>query len=273
MRFFERIAAIDRRLIYLALALSVLIPLLFKMVLPTRVSEPVRAAYRSIDDLPEGSVVMISVDYDASSAPELQPIYLGILQHCFAKKLKVLVLGQWVMGTPFGELGLGRIAPLYDAVYGVDYVNLGYRPGYRAQMVGLGREIRDFFAVDSRGITLDSLPMMAGVHNYNQIDLLVGLEAGQAGDEWIQFAGARYGVDIVIGATGVVAPDKFHYLQARQIRGLIGGLQGAAEYETLIGKPGAAIAGMVAQSWAHLLLLAFIVLGNVGYFVMRRAKP
>jgi hypothetical protein len=29
---------------------------------------------------------------------------------------------------------------------------------------------------------------------------------------------------------------------------------------------------MVAQSWAHILLLVFIVLGNVGYFVMRRAK-
>jgi LPXTG-motif cell wall-anchored protein len=32
------------------------------------------------------------------------------------------------------------------------------------------------------------------------------------------------------------------------------------------------VAGMVAQSWAHLLLLGFIILGNLGYFVAKRRK-
>jgi hypothetical protein len=272
MKFFEKIAAIDRRIIYLALGVVVLIPVIFKMVKPIRVSEPVQSAYRSIDDLQEGSVVMVSIDYDASSEPEIQPMLLSVLRHCFAKKHKVVLLGQWALGLPFGEIGLNAVAPEFNAAYGVDYVNLGYRPGYRALMVGLGREFRDFFATDYRSVPVDSLPLMRKIHNYNDVDLLVGLEAGQAGDEWIQFAGARYGLKIVIGATGVIAPDMFHYLQARQIRGLIGGLQGAAEYETLVKHPGTGIAGMVAQSWAHLLLLLFIILGNVGYFVMRRKR-
>ncbi|MCU0605833.1 MAG: hypothetical protein MUF78_00060 [Candidatus Edwardsbacteria bacterium] len=281
MKFFEKLASIDRRIIYLLLALAVVVPILLKLVLPITVSEPVKSAYAAIDGLSDGSVVMVSIDYDASSAPEVQPMLLSVLRHCFAKKHKVVMLGQWPLGLPFGEIGMTTVvdeinraaqSPADSIRYGANYVNLGYRPGYRALMVGLGREFRDFFATDYRSAPVDSLPLMRPIHNYNDIDLLVGLEAGQAGDEWIQYAGARYGLQIVIGATGVVAPDMFHYMQARQIKGLIGGLQGAAEYETLMQHPGTGTAGMVPQSWAHLLLLAFIVLGNVGYFVMRRKK-
>jgi len=248
-------------------------------VLPIRVSEPVRDAYNSIDRLQDGSVVMVSIDYDAGSEPEIQPMLLSILRHCFAKHHRVIMTGQWALGLPFGEIAMATVTaernraartPADSVLYGRDYVDLGYRPGQRALMVGLGREFRDFFAADYRNTPVDDLPLMRGVHNYSNIDLLVGLEAGNSGDEWIQFAGARYGVKIIIGATGVIAPDMFHYMQARQIKGLIGGLQGAAEYETLVSHPGTGIAGMVAQSWAHLLLLGFIVLGNVGYFVMRR---
>jgi len=272
MKFFEKIANIDSRIIYLLLLIVVLIPLLFKLVLPINLSEPVKSAYDAIENLPEGSVILFSVDYDASSAPEIQPMLLSILRHAFTRKHKVILLGQWALGLPFGEIGLNEIAPQFNAKYGEDYVNLGYRPGDRALMVGLGREIRDFFATDYKGTLVDDIPLMRKIHNYNDIDLLVGLEAGQAGDNWIQFAGARYGVNIIIGSTGVIAPDMFHYMQAKQIKGLIGGLQGAAEYETLIKKSGTGVAGMVAQSYAHLLLLGFIIIGNIGFFVVRRRK-
>jgi hypothetical protein len=281
MKFFEKISNIDRRIIYLMLGLVVIIPIVFKMVLPVRISEPVQSAYDYIQNLPQGSNVIISIDYDASSEPEIQPMYLSLLRQCFAQKHKIILMGQWALGLPFGEIGLNTITSEVNSrsgsnadslFYGRDFVNLGYRPGYRAMMVGLGREFRDFFATDYRGVPVDSLPLMANVHNYNDIALLIGLEAGQAGDEWIQFAGARYGLKIVIGATGVIAPDMFHYLQAKQIQGLVGGLQGAAEYETLVKSPGTGIAGMVAQSWAHLLLLGFILLGNLGYFATKRRR-
>ena len=272
MDIFKTISNIDRRIIYAALGLVVLIPIIFKLVLPTRVSEPVQTAYDYIQNLPEGSVVIISIDYDAASEPEIQPMLLSILRQCFIKKHKIIMMGQWALGLPLGELALSAVAPQFNARYGTDYVNLGYRPGQRALMVGLGREFRDFFTADYRNTPVDDLPLMRGIRNYNNIDLLVGLEAGNSGDEWIQYAGARYGLKIIIGATGVIAPDMFHYMQAKQIQGLVGGLQGAAEYEILVNKPGAGVAGMVAQSWAHLLLLGFILLGNLGYFAAKRRK-
>ncbi|MEW6686719.1 MAG: hypothetical protein AB1393_11030 [Candidatus Edwardsbacteria bacterium] len=273
MELFKRLGTIDRRIIYLLVALVVIIPLLLRLVLPIRISEPVRRAYEAVDRLPPGAVVIVSIDYDAASEPELQPQLLAMLRHCFSKDLKVILTGHWALGLPLGEIGLNQIAREFkEKKYGIDYVNLGYRPGYRALMVGIGREIRDFFATDYRGVSLDSLPLTRPIHNYNDIDLLISLSAGQAGDEWIQFAGARYGLKIMIGSTGVVAPDMFHYLQAEQIEGIVGGLQGAAEYETLVKHAGTATRGMTAQSTAHILIILFIVLGNIGYFVMRRRK-
>ncbi|MEO0132088.1 MAG: hypothetical protein ABIK73_04035 [candidate division WOR-3 bacterium] len=272
MRFWERLGALDRRIIYTLVGLAVIVPLLLKIVMPIRVSEPVLLAYKTIESLPAGSVIMLSIDYDAASEPELQPMLVAILRHAFKKDLKVILTGHWALGLPLGEIALNKVASEFNKKYGEDYINLGYRPGYSALMVGIGREIRDFFATDYRGISLDSFPFMKKVHNYNQIAVLVGFEAGATGDAWVQFAGARFGQKIILGATGVVAPDLYPYLQARQICGLISGLQGAAEYETLVNTIGTATLGMPTQSILHGLIILFIIIGNISYFILRRRK-
>lgn len=270
MNFWERITTIDRRIIYLLLTITVIIPLIIKPKIIVRVSQPVRDAFNAVDQLPANSVVMISIDFDPSSAPEVQPMLLAILRHSFKKDLKVILTGQLALGLPIGEIALNQVAPEYGKVYGKDYVNIGYRPGYSALMVGIGREIRDFFKTDYRGIPLDSFEFMRTVHNYQDIALLVSLAHGAVADAWIQFAGARFKQKIIVGCTGVNAPGMFQYYSARQIEGIIGGLQGASEYEALVQKPGSATLGMPAQSTAHALLIILLIIGNIGFLISRK---
>ena len=273
MRLTERLATVDRRILYLLLALVVALPLIVRPPTRIRVSEPVRGAFAAVDRLPAGSVVMISIDFDPSSAPELQPMLIAILRHCFRKELKVIVTGQLALGLPLAEIALNQVAPELQKVYGEDYVNIGYRPGYTAMMVGIGREIRDFFKTDYRGVPLDSFAFMRSVHSSRDIALLVSLAHGAVADVWIQYVGGRFNQKIIVGVTGVNAPGMYQYLAAGQIEGIIGGLQGAAEYETLIEQPGSATLGMPAQAWAHGLLILLLVIGNVGYVLSRRKKP
>ena len=47
-------------------------------------------------------------------------------------------------------------------------------------------------------------------------------------------------------------------------------MKGAAEYEQLIGKPGTASVGMDAQSLTHLLIVIFVIVGNIQYFLSKR---
>jgi hypothetical protein len=272
MNFFERMTKIDRRIIYILLAIVVIIPFFIKIQMPIRAMGPVKSAYNAINSLEPGSTILVSMDFDPASMPELRPMATAILRHAFSKKIKVLMTGHWYTGVPLAKLILEDVATEYHAKYGVDYVNLGYRPGVSAVILGIGREIRDIFREDYAGNPLDSLPMMRNIHNYNDIALLVALEAGATGDFWVQYAWARYGVKIILGMTAVSAPDAYPYLQTKQIIGLIGGLKGAAAYESLVHRRGVASVGMPAQSYAHILIIIFIILGNIGYFLSRKKK-
>jgi len=137
-------------------------------------------------------------------------------------------------------------------------------------------DIYKTFETDYYGTPLDSLPMMRGIHNYDQIALVVSLTGSAT--PWITFANARYRQEVGLGVTAVMAPEYYPYLQTNQLVGMIGGLKGAAEYETLLNKKlgfegrKAACIGMDSQSIVHLVMIVFIVLGNIAYFATKKSR-
>jgi hypothetical protein len=270
--FFERIGAIDRRILYGVLSLAVIVPLLMKARVTFEALPEVQQAYAEMERLDENSTLLVSIDYDAASMPELQPMLHSVLQHAFSKNVKVVMMGHWPLGLPLGQIALEQEAENFGKVYGEDYVFLGYRPGLIAVMINLGKDVRSVFSTDYTGTLLDSIPMMQNIRNYDQFDLLVGFEAGRVGDYWAMYANARYGQRMIMGATAVTAPDFYPFLQAGQFAGLMGGLRGAADYEVLLENAGAGALGMVPQTAVHILIVAFILIGNIGYFAAQRRK-
>ncbi|MCD4690047.1 hypothetical protein K8S17_01150 [bacterium] len=270
--FWEIVNTLDRRIIFVILLICVATPLLLSVGDEIPPTPPVQRAHAAVASLEAGDVLMVSIDFDATSAPELMPMLRAVLRQAFAKDIRVVLLGHIAIGLPLGHMALEEVAAEYGKTYGVDYVDLGYRPGYIAVMIGMGREIRDFFDTDYQGLRVDDLEVMRGVHSYEDIDLLFGFEHGAVIDYWVRYAQARFDQRMAFGTTAVMAPDAYPYLQAEQIEGLVGGLKGAAEYETLIGRPGLGTCGMPAQQWAHLLVIGFILLGNLGYFFTRRNR-
>lgn len=63
-----------------------------------------------------------------------------------------------------------------------------------------------------------------------------------------------------------------HYIRSGQLKGFLGGLRGAAEYELLVGAPGKGCAGMDAQSLGHVTIIVFLILGNIGYFAAKKQR-
>jgi hypothetical protein len=272
MSFWERMETIDRRIIFLVLLIVVAIPLIVSVPVEIPPTPPVIGAHEAVAALEPGDYLMISIDFDATSAPELMPMLEAVLRQAFGKNVKVVMLGHIAIGLPLGHMALERIATEMGKEYGIDYVDLGYRPGYIAVMIAMGREIRDVFATDYQGTRLEDMEITRELHSYDDVKLLFGFEHGAVIDYWVRYAGARFGQKMAFGTTAVMAPDAYPYLQSDQIAGLIGGLKGAAEYETLIGVQGLGTRGMPAQEWAHLLVIGFIVLGNLGYFFTHRRR-
>ena len=75
--------------------------------------------------------------------------------------------------------------------------------------------------------------------------------------------------EMAAGVTAVMATDLYPYWKSDQLVGVINGMKGAAEYEHLVGVTGWGILGMSSQSIAHLLIILFIIMGNIGYLAGR----
>ncbi|MBI1799660.1 MAG: hypothetical protein HYR73_08225 [Candidatus Eisenbacteria bacterium] len=271
MGLLARLEKLDRRWIFLVMALLVLGPLIWPVGLKLTVSRPVQMFADAIDAVPEGSTVLMSCDYDPASRPELVPMTKTALRQLWNRHCKVVVTVLWPGGPGIVDETLREVAaePKYrDRGYGYDWVNLGYKAGNEAVMVLMGQGLTGTFPQDYEGhSTTDfaTLPIMKNVRNYASFPLLVNISAGYPGTkEWVQQVNSRFHLPMVSGCTAVSAPEYYPYLQSGQLRGLLGGMAGAAEYEKARGEGlGPASRGMDAQSLAHVFVAFCIVLGNL----------
>ncbi|MCD6182252.1 MAG: hypothetical protein J7K89_07730 [Candidatus Cloacimonetes bacterium] len=260
---------LDRRWIFLFLFIGVALPLIFVIGLPIETTENVRAVYQMVEDTPAGSTVLISFDYDPASKPELHPMGRALLQHCFEKDLKVIITALWPMGVMMANDILDDLQPSYpNKVYGQDYVNMGFKAGGMVTIQAMGKHFKGIYTTDSNGTPVENIPMMKHIDNFENIAFVISLSAGAPGvKEWVQVAGDTYGRQVSSGVTGVSVSSVMPYVnEQKQLTGLLAGLKGAAEYEYLIGHPGTATSGMDAQSLAHLIIIIFIIIGNITYW-------
>jgi hypothetical protein len=265
--------SIDRRIIFLLIAAATLVPLLAPFGLPIKVSPEVQAVYDFIEALPEGSVFLLSLDFDPSSKPELEPQAIALLRHAFRKQLRVIGMTHWLPGTGLADSIFSRVAAETKAQSGRDYVFLGWSPGTGSLVISMGQDLYKAFPSDYSKKPTQGMPVLEGVRNLRDVNYLISLAAGNPGIEmWYVFGKDKYRFEMAGGSTGVMAPGLYPFLRSGQINGLIGGLQGAAEYETLIGQKGSAVAGMDAQSADHFVIIVLVLLCNVFYFVLRGEK-
>jgi len=159
----------------------------------------------------------------------------------------------------------------FHKVYGEDYVFLGFRPGNEAVIKGIVSNISKLYTVDVYQTKIEEIPLMRGVNKFSDFAFLFSSSAGFPGTiEWIQYAADPTGVPMSSGVTSIQVNEVMPYVQSGQMKGVLAGMPGAAEYEALIGQKGIATSGMDAQSVAHLVIVLFIILGNAAYFIERK---
>lgn len=266
-----KLLRLDRRAIFVLIALATLIPLLRPIGFPIRISPEVQQVYDYIESLPPGSVLLLSLDFDPASKPELYPMAVALLNHAFKRDLRVIGMTLWVTGTGMAEKVVSGVASERGKRKGLDYTFLGYSPGGSNVIINMGQDLTAAFPTDHYGERTADLPVLRGVKSLRQVNYVVSLAAGTPGVEsWYLYGKEKYGFELGGGVTAVIAPGLYPFLNTGQINGLIGGLRGAAEYETLIRMKGKGVAGMDAQSATHFLIIGLILLCNFLYFLAPR---
>ncbi|HEB60541.1 MAG TPA: hypothetical protein ENJ06_01830 [Phycisphaeraceae bacterium] len=298
---------LDRRWIFLLMGLVVLIPILAQARFSEKPTPLAEAVFNEIDNLPDGSRILLSFDYDPASEGELGPMATAFVRHCSEKHHKMYFMALWPLGPQMIDDVIKKvIVDEYNTrpgikgtdkelVYGKDYVNLGFKSGGEGVIKVIVTNMRQLYTTDDTGKAIDTIPMMKGITNIRQMDLLANVSAGSAGTkEWVQYAVTPFPDDIrmVAGCTGVQAPLLYPYIP-EQLPGLLGAIKGAAEYEALVngkynppeppkgtpehdewvnryyGRYTEGIRRMSPQLFGHLLIIFLIIVANVIYFAER----
>ncbi len=279
----EFLATLDRRWVFLMMGIAVAVPVLTRATFPEAPTPMTRRLFETVEELPAGSVVYLAYDYDPGSAPELGPMATAFVRHCCLKKHKMIFATLWPTGTPLLDQSIRDViqAEFPDENFqdGIDYVNLGYRPGNEVAIKGVATDIRKTYSTDINGTSLNVIPLMKPINNVLDCAIILNLSAGTPGaKEWVQYAGTAGTIKIGAGLTGVQAPLLYPYYPD-QLIGMLPAIKGAAEYEAALAekypqyrdpKLNKAISRMGPQLFAHLLMVGLIVLGNVVHFTRRR---
>ena len=282
MSFFESLGKLDRRWVFLTIALAVIVPLLLQFRPPTTPTPIVKNIFDKVEALPENSRILVSADYGPSTIPENQPMLEAVCRHALHLGHRLYLISLWAPGPPMLESMVTNVInrDFPDVEYGVDYVNFGYKAGNQGVINGAYTDFQDQFPVDARGSEVSTIPMMSEIARLEDFHLLVAIGSGFPGvKEWIQFGGDRARIPVAGGVTAVEAPLLYPYYP-NQLLGLMGGLQGAAEYEAALVEKypryevssTQAMQRMGPQTVAHLVIIFFVIIGNLSYFMGRRAE-
>ena len=290
-----KLGNLDRRIIFLLIGLSVLIPLINPNLvdLPLGQDRNTKIVYDSISELNEGDRVLISFAYGASTKPEVHPMAIGLLNHLFTKGIKVYIVSLWPESPIMAEQAISAVkeSQLFDIKDGIDFVMFDYKVGGFVVIKGIADNFRDIYQQDKNGISINDLPIMEGIYDVKDFDFVFDFSAGVPGNaEWVQYACDPKNVPLSSGCTSIMVTDAIPYVESGQLKGILAGMPGAAEYEKMVYDfmikeqnnsnkyinsekdiiKGKAYARMSAQSIAHLLMVLFIVIGNIAYYFSRK---
>ncbi len=180
---------VDRRIVFGFVGITVALAVLFQLKFGEVATPIVKTLFEKIETLPPGSKIVISFDFDPAMAPEVLPMANSFTRHALAKGHRIYFFSIWATGQSLLQVTLHDIVEkeFPDAVYGIDYVNMGYKAGNEGVLNVIITDIRKMYPGDVNGTSLDSIPMMKDVHSLKDMDLLLV-------DRWRQTRCQRMGV-------------------------------------------------------------------------------
>ncbi len=273
MNFFDHLGRIDRRIIYVLLFLAVAVPLMKPLGLPTMIEPMTQQAFNQVNQLKQGDVLIFAMDTSVAYKADLYAGSIAIVQHALDRGARVLIPAV-VQDGPMVADDLVKYFQKKGIKYGDRLVNLGFVPGGETAVAAMARDFPATFPKDYYGNSTAGMPAMAGVKTAKDFTLVVAAAVNitPGGLDWVKQVQGPYGTPLVFLSGAMLVPQFVPYLQSGQLKGMLKGISGSAQYETLLKQPGAATASMEGQSMAHSLVIILIVLGNLSFILGAAAR-
>ncbi|MFQ3610259.1 MAG: hypothetical protein SNJ72_02090 [Fimbriimonadales bacterium] len=266
----QKMLTIDRRLLYALLFVNIILFLLVPVRMPASISPPVQKFYDTMESLQPGDLVMVSSNWSASTLAENQPQLEAVLKHLMRKRVRFTLISIEAQSRDISYRLAERVTKAEGYEYGRDWVHFGFVPNLTVAIKGMVTDLPNTIKQDVRGMSITNIPMLEGITSLRQYKLVVDVTPSGTLPVWISYAPKE--VKILYCPTSVMAAEAYTYLDSGQIKGMITGAKGAQEYEQLLGIVGLASRFTNAISFSHVLIITFILLGNMAMFMNRLAE-
>ena len=258
-------------LIILAMAYITLYPLGF----PIPLTDQTRACYAAVDALQPGDIMLVDMGYGSGTIAFHQPGLVVVFRHAIEKGVKLVMVSTSVESPMLLTRVVDKVNPVAKGyVYGVDWVHLGYVAGGEPAYSTILSDITNVFTEDYAGTPIGDLPIMAELTapTNEKIDLVyIQTAGGDVIEGWIRQSAVRYDHNLITQVNEMMVPTVLPYYPIN-CDGVMNGGIGAAEYEAISGYPGEAIKLSDMMTMGGLVVLVFLILGNIGYFMTKGGK-
>lgn len=263
----QRMLGIDRRLLYLLLFVNIVVFLLAPLRMPASISPPVQRFYDEIEKLQPGDLVMISSNWSASTIAENQPQLEAVLTHLMRKQARFTFVSVEAQSRDISLRLAERVTKGAGYEYGTQWAHFGFVPNLIVAIKGMVNDLPSTVKQDVRGTAITQLPVMQGVKSLSDYKMVIDVTPSGTVPNWISYSPKN--IVILYCPTSVMAAEAYTYLDSGQIKGMITGAKGAQEYEQLLNVVGLGTRFMNAISFSHVLIIAFILLGNFAMLMNR----
>jgi hypothetical protein len=253
-------------LIILAMAYITLYPLGF----PIPVTSLTKDCYNAVDALQPGDIMLVDQGYESGTLALMEPGFVVVMKHAIDKGAKVVIVSSAVESPMIFGRAMAFVNPEAKGfTYGEDYIHLGYFAGAEAAYAGIMEDIGGVFTEDYEGTPTSQLPLFAelGSPTHEKVKLAVIYTAGgDVIEGWIRQISVRFGIPLITEVNEMMVPTILPYYPVN-CAGILNGGVGAAEYEAFSGYAGEAIKLSDMLTMGGLVVLIFLILGNIGFYM------
>jgi len=266
-KIFNMSQEVQDSIVYLLVILLSGIPILYPLGLPLKINESTTVFYNTLNNMPEGSVILWNEGYMVSSyvSGSEVAIYKVFFDLMREKNVKMVFISSCVDGPLGGAMIEQMLKYGVDksgTTYGVNYVNLGWLPGFEAVLAAIAQDIQSVTTADAYGTPITSIPLMQGLTTDDFY--LLGFSCGVSVDPWMRQWGPLNKPIMMMGSETLVA-QAMNYIQAGTVTTYLNGGRGNAEFEKLTGYYTLQTSIMDSTNLVSIYGIVLIVLSNLLY--------
>lgn len=285
----EKLQSLPKFWLYAILILVTSAPLFVTIPIPNRPLPEARRFFDNLNAIPEGSTVLVASDWTNSTRGESAGEFRSLLRILMRRNIKFAV--YTTADTQAPQVAKDVITSInverqkagekpYE--HWTDYVIAGYLPNAEAAANAIQNDVAGAFSSKKDSDLTGQLqpvmqsPVLANIKSVGDFKYVIIVTGSNTSKVTIQ---RITGAPLMMMVTGVMGPETLVYYASGQLQGLVVGVKGSYDIETLMQAQWPTSTNLdngalylPALHFAILLLIVMVIIGNIGMFMSKRAK-